>query len=335
MSSEISSHESFALELVTIRDFFRFATSRFNAAGVVYGHGTTNALDEAAFIVLEALHLPVDRLDPFLDARLTLAERERLLALIAARVETRKPAAYLLGRAYVGGVPFYVDERVIVPRSYIGELLRGDFLTSVMGEGLDEASRILDLCTGSGCLAVLAATAYPGASVDAVDLSADALDVARRNVDESGYGDRIRLLGGDLFAPLGAERYNLILTNPPYVDAEAMADLPPEYRQEPALALAGGEDGLDVVRRIIAEAAAHLEDNGGLVCEIGRGRGRLEADFPNLPFVWLDTEDSSGEVFWLTAKALRSARPELSVRGDRRHRGPRQNRPRRVRQSRP
>jgi ribosomal protein L3 glutamine methyltransferase len=294
-------------ELVTIRDFFRFAISRFNAAGLVYGHGTTNALDEAAFIVLEALQLPIDKLDPFLDARLILPERQRLATLIEARITTRKPAPYLLGRAYVGGVPFHVDERVIVPRSYIGELLAGDFFMSVPGETFSDPTqiaRILDLCTGSGCLAVLAAAAFPEAEVDAVDLSAAALEVARRNVEESGTAARIRLLEGDLFAPLGAERYDLILTNPPYVDAEAMADLPPEYRHEPSLALAGGTDGLDIVRRILGAAAAHLTETGGLLCEIGTGRERLEADFPDLPFIWLDTEDSSGEVFWLAAAAL-------------------------------
>ena len=295
-------------ELVTIRDFFRFAISRFNAAGLVYGHGTTDALDEAAFIVLEALRLPIDKLDPFLDARLTQPERQRLATLIEARITTRKPAPYLLGRAYVGGIPFHVDERVIVPRSYIGELLTGDFLVSVLGERFGDPARItriLDLCTGSGCLAVLAAAAFPEAVIDAVDLSAAALEVARRNVAESGCAARIRLLEGDLFAPVGAERYDLILTNPPYVDAAAMADLPPEYRHEPALALAGGTDGLDIVRRILAAAADHLTETGGMLCEIGTGRERLEADFPDLPFIWLDTEGSSGEVFWLAAAGLR------------------------------
>jgi len=307
VTSQSPSTAASVAELVTIRDFFRFAISRFNAAELVYGHGTTNALDEAAFIVLEALQLPIDKLDPFLDARLTLAERQRLAALIEERVTTRKPAPYLLGRAYVGGIPFHVDERVIVPRSYIGELLRGDVFASLPGEALADPAAItsvLDLCTGSGCLAVLAAAAFPRARIDAVDLSAAALEVARRNVEESSYAARIRLLEGDLFAPLGAERYDLVLTNPPYVDAQGMAELPPEYRHEPALALAGGEDGLDIVRRILGEAAAHLDAAGGLICEIGSGRARLEADFPDLPFVWLDTEESSGEVFWLAAADL-------------------------------
>jgi ribosomal protein L3 glutamine methyltransferase len=293
-------------EHVTIRDFLHDATSRFTAAGLVFGHGTSTALDEAAFLILEGLRLPIDRLDPVLDRRLTAQERRRLTDLVEARIATRKPASYLLGRAYVGGVPFYVDERVIVPRSYIGEILRGALF---QGEdaGLigDPAGirRVLDLCTGSGSLAVLAAHAFPQARIDATELSVGALEVARRNVAESGHAPRIRLFEGDLFAPVEGERYDLILANPPYVDAKGMAALPPEFRHEPALALDGGADGLDVVRRILAEAPAHLAANGGLLCEIGRGRPRLEAEFPQLPFLWLDTEVSSGEVFWLSAAA--------------------------------
>ncbi|HYC14935.1 MAG TPA: 50S ribosomal protein L3 N(5)-glutamine methyltransferase [Stellaceae bacterium] len=295
---------SAAQELRTLRDFLRYAVSRFNAAGLVYGHGTATARDEAAFMVLEGLHLPVDELDPYLDARLTIKEREHLAELIEARVTRRVPAPYLLGRAYVGGVSFRVDERVIVPRSYIGELLRGELFAGESNLLIGDPRRIhrvLDLCTGSGSLAVLAALTFPEAEIDAVDLSADALAVARTNVEEHGFAERIRLLEGDLFAPVAAERYDLILSNPPYVDAEAMAALPPEYRHEPALALAGGVDGLDVVRRILAELTAHLEPGGGLLCEIGRGRERLETEFPDVPFLWLDTEGSEGEIFWLTA----------------------------------
>jgi len=291
-----------AQELRTLRDLLRYAVSCFNAAGLVYGHGTATARDEAAFMVLEGLHLPIDELEPYLDARLTAQEREHLAELIEARVATRKPAPYLLKRAYVGGVPFRVDERVIVPRSYIGELLRGELFggeTSALIGDPRRFRRVLDLCTGSGCLAVLAALAFPEAEVDAVDLSAAALEVARVNVEEHGLAGRIRLLEGDLFAPVAEERYDLILSNPPYVDAEAMASLPPEYRHEPALALAGGADGLDIVRRILAELPAHLAPGGGLLCEIGRGRERLEAEFSHLPFLWLDTEGSEGEVFWL------------------------------------
>ncbi len=294
-------------DFVTLRDFLRHAVSRFNAAKLSYGHGTVEAYDEAAFLLLEGLHLPIDRLEPFLDARLTAAERARLTALIETRVTTRKPAPYLVGRAYIQGIGFHVDERVIVPRSFIGELLGtgaiagGEF--ALIPEGAP-VERVLDLCTGSGCLAILAALAFPEAEVDAVDLSADALAVARLNVAEHAMTRRVSLFQGDLLAPLAGRRYDLILSNPPYVDAVAMAALPPEFRAEPALALAGGDDGLDIVRRILADAPAHLNPGGGLVCEIGAGRAALEADFPDLDFHWLDTEHSRGEVFWISARAL-------------------------------
>lgn len=292
--------------LLTIRDFLRFAVSRFGKAPLSFGHGAADAVDEAAFIILEALGLPIDDINPWLEARLTTDERIRLSALIAARVETRKPAAYLVNRAYVQGVPFYVDERAIVPRSYIGELLAGDEF-SLMRDPEAVAS-VLDLCTGSGALAILAAMAFPNAEVSAVDLSPDALDVARKNVEMHGLEERVSLFEGDLFSPLGSARFDLIVTNPPYVDAEAMAELPAEYRAEPALALDGGPDGLDVVRRILAEAPKHLSADGGLLCEIGTGRDIIEAEYPHLNFFWLDTEESAGEVFWLWAKDFGRAR---------------------------
>ncbi len=294
-------------ELSTVRDYLRFAVSQFTAAGIAYGQGTTNALDEAAFIILEALRLPVDDLNPWLDARLTFPERLLVGGMILDRIKTRKPAAYLLGKAYVQGVAFRVDERVIVPRSYIGELLAAGHFS---GEGLAlieepaRVGRVLDLCTGSGCLAILAAMTFPDARVDAVELSPDALEVARLNVADHGLDERVKLFHGDLYAPLGKARYDLILTNPPYVDAEGMADLPPEFRHEPQMALAAGEDGLDIVRRIIAGAASHLKPGGGLVCEVGRAGEALERALPDLPFVWLDTEESEREVFWLPAEAL-------------------------------
>jgi ribosomal protein L3 glutamine methyltransferase len=288
-------------ELRTVRDFFRYAVTEFTRAKLVFGHGAANAIDEAAFIVLETLRLPIDDINPWLDARLTANERQRLADLIRKRVKSRKPAAYLLGRAYLQGVPFYVDERVIVPRSYIAELLESvDELPGAPAE----ISSVLDLCAGSGALAVLAAMAFPSAKVIAVDISADTLDVARKNVADHGVADRISLFEGDLFAPLEGKRFDLILANPPYVDADAMATLPPEYRAEPELALAGGEDGLDVVRRILAAASQHLTGDGALLCEIGRGRNLLEAAYPDLPFFWIDTQESEGEVFWLTAKDL-------------------------------
>lgn len=286
-------------ELLTVRDFIRYGVSCFNEAGLSYGHGTDNAFDEAAWLVLEALHLPVDQLEPYLDARLTAPERRAVAAILEKRVKTRKPAAYLTNKAYIQGMPFYVDERVIVPRSYIAELLVSEDL------GLfEEPQTVLDLCTGSGCLAILAAHVFPFSGIDAVDLSPGALAVAKRNIAESGCAEQITIYKGDLFQPLKDKKYDLIITNPPYVDAAAMKDLPPEYKHEPKMALASGDDGLDIVRRILAESADHLTPEGGLLCEVGMGRGLLEAEYPHLEFLWLDTEASEGEVFWLTRKQL-------------------------------
>lgn len=298
-------HEEIVASFATLRDFFRYAVSRFNAANLAFGHGTTNAVDEAAFMLLEALRLPIDTLDPFLDARLTHAERVHVLSLIESRVTSRKPAAYLLNRAYIQGEPFYVDERVIVPRSFIGELLFG----GLIGEGAlidnpSEIANVLDLCTGGGSLAILAARVFPNAEIDAVDLSPDAMAVARRNIEAHGLTRRIHLHEGDLFAPLGAKRYDVILTNPPYVETAAMAAFPPEFAAEPRLAHDGGRDGLDIVRRILRAAPEHLTKSGALICEIGRGRERLEAEFPALPLIWLDTQESEGEVFFARAADL-------------------------------
>jgi ribosomal protein L3 glutamine methyltransferase len=297
------------VELVTVLDLVRYAVTRFNAAKLVFAHGTTDPVAEAAFLVGEALHLPPDRFELFAPAKVTAAERERILGLIEARIRTRKPAAYLLARVYAAGVPFYVDERVIVPRSFLGEIIAGDaFSGGEDGFALadpDGVARVLDLCTGSGALAVLAAMRFADAAVDAVDISADALAVAARNVGEHGLGDRITLLRGDLFAPVENERYDLIITNPPYVDEAGMAALPPECRHEPALALDGGADGIAIIARIIGAAGRHLTESGGLICEVGRGRPVLEARYPELGFLWLDTEESTGEVFWLAASELR------------------------------
>ena len=293
-------------DLMTLRDLLRLAVSRFTAARLVYGHGTANAVDEAAFLLLEALKLPINDINPWLDARLTRPERERLLALIDARIATRKPAAYLVGRAYIQGIGFTVDERVIIPRSYLGELLLEDALGDT-GFGLVDdpfaVDTVLDLCTGSACLAIIAARQFPEARIDAVDLSPAALDVAAINVADHDLADRIGLHQGDLFAPLAGRRYDLILSNPPYVAAPEVAAFPPEYRAEPQMAHLGGDDGLDLVRRILAQAGDHLTAGGGLLCEIGTGRDLLDAEY-DLPFTWLDTEDSAGEVFWLPAAAL-------------------------------
>lgn len=282
--------------LVTLGDFFRLAVRRFRIARLAYGHGTTNAVDEAAFIVLEALRLPIQNIDPWLDLKPTPAERARLLTLIDARIGLRMPAPYLLGAAYMRGVRFHIDRRALIPRSFIGDILADGVLPTEPGK----VRRVLDLCTGSGCLAIMAALAFPRASIDAVDLSRGALALARRNVATHRLGDRIALHRGDLFQPLGRASYDLIISNPPYVDAGGMAKLPPEYRHEPRMALAAGSDGLDLVHRILADMPRHLRKGGALLCEIGRGRAALEQAYPKLPFVWLDTEQSEGEVFWLS-----------------------------------
>lgn len=292
------------LELVTVRDWLRYAVSRFNEAKLVYGHGTSTALDEAAYLILHTLHLPIDQLDPWLDARLLEAERRAVGDIVQRRVATRKPAPYLTNQAWVGDHAFYVDERVIVPRSYIGELLR-DGLSGVVPDP-SEVQHILDLCTGSGCLGILAALAFEDAMVDASDISADALAVAKRNADDYSLEDRITLLRADVFDGLGDNRYDLILSNPPYVTDAGVAAFPPEYAAEPASAHAGGPDGLDIVRRILAAASRHLAPQGLLVVEIGTGRAILEEEFPDLPFLWLDTAESEGEVFALTRAALSS-----------------------------
>ena len=288
--------------LLTIRDFLRYAMTRFRVAGLAHGHGATNALDEAAFLILESLKLPVDDINPWLDARLLEAERATLAKLIDDRVTTRKPAAYLLKRTYMHGIPFYVDERVIIPRSYIGEMLVKGLLDEAgLGFGIEpeNISSVLDLCTGSGCLAILAANTFHNAEIAAADISTDALAVARINLKEHDLSDRITLHQGDLFDAVKAQKFDLIITNPPYVATEEVNAFPPEYAHEPRLAHEGGTDGFDLVRQIIKHAPKHLNKGGGLLCEIGIGREILEAEFPNLNFFWLDSEESEGEVFFL------------------------------------
>ncbi|WP_395660942.1 50S ribosomal protein L3 N(5)-glutamine methyltransferase [Aestuariivirga sp.] len=296
-----------ASQLSTVRDFLRWALSEFRRAKVVHGHGTTSALDEAAFLILETLRLPVDDINPWLDATLLASERQVLADLIRARIETRMPAAYLVKRAYIGSLSFYVDERVIVPRSYIGELM----LSGIFGgdeapliEDVTQVTAVLDLCTGSGCLAIIAAGIFPDAEIDAADLSADALAVAHINVEEHGVAERVSLHQGDLFAAVDGATYDLIICNPPYVAAAEVDAFPPEYGHEPVMAHIGGEDGLDLVHRILAEAADHLNPGGGLICEIGTGRELLVAAYPHLDFLWLDTEEQQGEVFWITREQL-------------------------------
>jgi ribosomal protein L3 glutamine methyltransferase len=294
-------------ELLTLLDYLRYGVSRFNEAELVFAHGTTDPVAEAAFLITETLHLAPEQFETFAQARVTKAEGVKLLGLIGQRVRTRKPVAYLVNKIYMRGLPFYVDERVIVPRSFIGELLDAHFSGDSempLIEDPGSVGRVLDLCTGSGCLAILAAQTFFNATLDAVDISKDALAVATKNVADYGLEDRITLHKGDLFAPLGNARYDLIISNPPYVDADGMAALPPECRHEPKLAFDGGDDGIDIVRRIVKEAARHLTPNGGLLCEVGRCREAVEDAFPNLPLLWLDTEESEGEVFWIGAQDL-------------------------------
>jgi ribosomal protein L3 glutamine methyltransferase len=295
-----------AHDLETLRDWLRYAVSRFGEAGLAFGHGTTNAYDEAAYLLLHQLHLPLDRLEPFLDARLTQAERAQVAQLLERRIDRRVPAAYLTHEAWLGDFRFYVDERVIIPRSFIAELLP-DGLAPYVGPA-DEVATALDLGTGSGCLAILLAHAYPNADVDAADISTDALTVAQRNVADYGLADRINLIRSDMFSNLPGKSYDLIISNPPYVTQVSMADLPPEYRHEPALALAGGEDGLNAVRAILDDAPRFLNPGGTLVVEVGSNRAATELAFPRLPFVWLETAAASDNVFLIKREDLVAGR---------------------------
>ena len=288
---------SIAQELETVRDWLRYAVSRFTEAGLFFGHGTTGAYDEAAYLILHTLHLPLDRLEPFLDARLPHVEREQLLEIVSRRVDQRIPAAYLTHEAWLGPYRFYVDERVLIPRSYIAELLREGLSPWVPDPAQIQAA--LDLCTGSGCLAILLAHTFPNADVDAADISSDALAVALRNVADHGLQGRVNLIRSDLLSNLTEKRYDLIVSNPPYVTAMAMEELPPEYSHEPQIALAGGDDGLDAVRTIVANSARFLSPDGVLVVEVGRNRQAAEEAFPRLPFTWLATAESEDSMFLL------------------------------------
>jgi len=297
-------------ELLTLRDCLRYGVSRFHAARLCYGHGTDNAWDEAVSLALHALHLPPDTLEPYLDARLLRTEREQVLALFERRITERLPAPYLTGVAWLRGLRFQVDARVIVPRSPIAELLDGDALTPWLPEP-ERVKKVLDLCTGSGCLAIFAALAYPNARVDAVDISADALAVARLNVAEHGLQHRVILQESDLYASLptcvfASDGYDLIVCNPPYVNADSMAALPAEYRHEPALALAGGANGMALVARILADAPRYLKPDGLLVLEIGHEAAHFHAAFPQLEPLWLETEsaDTAMHVMLLTRAQL-------------------------------
>ena len=291
-----------AARLKTVRDWLELTVGRFNEAALYFGHGSANAHDEAAYLILHTLKLPLDELDSVLDRQLTPAEIVSIEDIVRRRVEERVPAAYLTREAWLGEFRFYIDERAIVPRSYIAELLRDELVPWVSDD--QPVDTALDLCTGSGCLAILIALAFPDAEVDATELSADALAVAACNVSDYGLQDRVHLTHGDLFAGMTG-RYDLIVSNPPYVNRESMENLPQEYRAEPQMALAGGEDGLDIVRRLLAQAGAHLNERGVLIVEIGHNRDVLEQAFPKLPFTWIETSGGDGFVFLLTAAELR------------------------------
>ena len=291
--------------LRSLRDVLRYAVTRFNERPIFFGHGQLDAFDEAAFLVTRAMKLPLERMEIFLDAFLTHAEINTLIELIERRVKKRVPVAYLLGEAWLQGYRFCVDSRVIIPRSFIAELLKDQLAPWVADRGAVQS--VLDLCTGSGCLAIIAADVFTNARVDAIDISVDALAVALGNVEDYGLGDRVHVTESDLFQTLGTSRYDLILCNPPYVTDQALSKLPREYSHEPTLALAGGPDGLDVVRSVVAEARAHLNPQGLLVVEVGDGRAAVEHEYPRLPLIWATTSAGDDMVFVARAEDLPAA----------------------------
>lgn len=293
-------------DFTTLRDLLRYAVTRFNNAELFFGHGSTNAFDEAAYLLLHTLKLPLDKLEPFLDARLLPDEVASFLRVIEQRATERLPAAYITHEAWLGDYRFYVDERVIVPRSFIAELIPEQFAPWLADP--DEVSDILELCTGSGCLPIMLADAFPNAQIDAVDISPDALAVAQRNVDDYALNDRITLIASDLYANVPKKKYDIIVTNPPYVNADSMTRLPQEYLREPQIALAGGADGMDLVRKIVAGAVERLTPQGILMVEIGNERAFAEAAFPDLELTWLSTSNGDDMVFLLTADQLKQKR---------------------------
>ncbi|QJQ97082.1 50S ribosomal protein L3 N(5)-glutamine methyltransferase [Halomonas sp. PA5] len=295
--------------LITLRDCLRWATSEFNAHGLSFSHGTDSAWDEAVALTLGAVHLPWDVDPSVIEARLLPQERERIVALVRARIETRRPLPYLLGESFFAGFAFDVDERVLIPRSPIAELVEQGF-----GAWFPEEppARVLDLCTGSGCIGIATSLHLPTCEVDLADISIEALEVARANISRHDVGARVRAVHSDVFSGVAGQRYDLIVSNPPYVDARDLAAMPKEFCHEPALALGAGEDGLDIVRRILREARSYLTDEGVLIVEVGNSDRHLESAFPEVPFLWLEFERGGQGVFVLTAHELDTYAPSFA-----------------------
>ena len=302
MTTPNNIHTAASTELLTIRDWLRYAVSQFEASDIFYGHGTDNAYDEAVWLVMSALHLPMDTLNNFFDARITNAERSKLSQLLEQRISSHTPTAYLVKEAWLQGLKFFVDERVLVPRSFIAELLNDDLSPWIEYPELVESAA--DICTGSGCLGIMLASAFPNSAVDVVDISTDALDVANINIANYGLEDQITAIQSDMFTALKGRKYDVIISNPPYVDAPSMAELPAEYRNEPQIALGSGNDGLDHTHTLLREAGHYLNENGILIVEIGHNRDALQAAYPNIAFNWLEVSSGNEFVFLLTKAQL-------------------------------